>query len=164
MKDMLHNLLKYVDHNRYAVSSIVAFIVIMAMILGTIGCDVTTQGLHNGPVTRTEFDRQVITAERDLTLGRIELERAVLAFNAEVAAFNSRVEMGYEDLEKKEAFRAEVINTIGGVITSAAEGTLNPTALIPIGIGLFGGLVGLGMGADNRRKDRVIKNLRVTEA
>jgi len=50
------------------------------------------------------------------------------------------------------------------VITTAAEGTLNPAALIPIGIGLLGGALGLGTAADNRRKDAVIKKIKVDES
>jgi hypothetical protein len=164
-KDLLHKVLEVIDHNRYTVISAALFVALMLGITGVVGCDATTTGITNGaPVTRQVFDRQVIESEKNLTVQRIGLENAVAAFNAEIEAFNARVEAGYDDLERKEVFRAEVINTVGGVITTAAEGTLNPAALIPIGIGLLGGALGLGTAADNRRKDAVIKKIKVDEA
>ena len=83
------------------------------------------------------------------------------AFNEEIKAFNQRVAAGLEDLARQDAFKAELLDTIGVVAIGATEGTLNPAALVPIGIGLLGGALGLGTSADNRRKDKVITDLKV---
>ena len=111
-------------------------------------------------MTRTEFNRQVITVEKTLALKRVDLDAQVATFNEEVDAFNAQVDAGLEDLEKQDQFRSEVLETVGLVATQAAEGSLNPISLIPIGIGLLGGALGLGAAADNRRKDKVIDTLK----
>ncbi len=162
-KDLVHNTLKWMDHNRYAVASVIAFIVAMGFVLNLTGCEAMTHGLANGDapkVTRTEFTRQALVGEKDLAVRRIELDAQIAAFNEEIKLFNQRVEAGQDDLARQDAFKQQLLDTVGLVAVSAAESTLNPAALIPIGIGLLGGALGLGTAADNRRKDQVITTLK----
>jgi hypothetical protein len=168
--DILHKVFNWMDHNRYTVASIVIFIVMMGMVVSLSGCESLTPGLAVGAdgtavkVDRPEFERQALVGEKDFALRRIELDSSVAQFNEEVQAFNERVQLGLEDLEKQDQFRQQILDTIGMVATSATEGTLNPAALVPIGIGLLGGALGLGTSADNRRKDKVITSLKINPA
>lgn len=165
-KDIVHTTLKWIDHNRYAVASMIAFIVAMGFMIHLTGCEATTAGLmttadgQTPKVSRSEFQRQALVGEKDLAVQRIELEAQIAAFNEEIRAFNERVAAGLEDLDRQDAFKQQLLDTVGLVAVSATEGTLNPAALIPIGIGLLGGALGIGTAADNRRKDKVITDLK----
>lgn len=162
-KDLVHNTLKWMDHNRYVIASVIAFIAAMGFILNLTGCEAMTHGLANGDgpkVNRVEFERQALAGEKDLAVRRIELDAEIAAYNEEVKLFNQRVETGQDDLARQDAFKQQLLDTVGLVAVSAAERTLNPAALIPIGIGLLGGALGIGTAADNRRKDQVITTLK----
>ena len=162
-KDVVHKALKWMDHNRFAVLSVIVFIAAMALVLNLTGCEATTAGLRNGDapkVSRAEFTQQVLVGEKDLAVRRIELDAQIAAFNEEVKLFNQRVEAGQDDLARQDAFQQQLLDTVGLIAVSAAEGSLNPAALVPIGIGLLGGALGLGTAADNRRKDKVITELK----
>ena len=164
--DVVHAVLKVVDHNRYAVASVLVFILAMGLVLNLTGCKAMTAGLVTTaegtatPVSRTEFERQALVGEKDFAVQRIELDAQIAAFNEEVRAFNERVAAGLDDLTRQEEFKQQLVETVGLIAVSATEGTLNPAALVPIGIGLLGGALGLGTSADNRRKDKVITNLK----
>ena len=168
--DIVHKALKWLDHNRYTVASVLVFIVTLGVVIGLTGCQSQTTGLTlaadgTAPtVSRREFERQALVGEKDLAVRRIELDGLVAAFNEEVKAFNERVQAGLEDLARQDAFKSELLDTIGVVAMGAAEGTLNPASLVPIGIGLLGGALGLGTAADNRRKDKVITTLKTAPA
>ena len=166
-KDVLHAVFNWIDHNRYTVASVLVFILTMGIVVSLSGCQSQTMGLAVGAdgsaekVSRSEFERQALVGEKDLAVRRIELDGLMAAFNEEIKAFNQRVTTGLEDLARQDAFKTELLDTIGVVAIGATEGTLNPAALIPIGIGLLGGALGLGTSADNRRKDQVIGDLKV---
>lgn len=161
MKDVFHRAVNWIDHNRYTVISLVLFAAMMALVSGVIGCASRTPGvLSADPVPRAEFDRQVLLAEKDFTGRRLELEKQMAVFNADVAAFNEQIAAGYADLERQDAFRGQVLDAVSSVVVSAADGTLNPAATIPLGLGLLGLLFGLGKSADNSRKDAVIAALK----
>jgi len=170
MKDQLHNVLNFVDHNRYTVAAAVVFVLTMAFAVSLTGCEAMTPGLTETPagtvpkVTRAEFQRQALIGEKNLAVRRIELESHLAAFNEEVKAFNDRITAGQQDLQRQDEFKQQLLDTVGLVAMSATEGTLNPAALVPIGIGLLGGALGLGTSADNRRKDSVISALKKASA
>jgi hypothetical protein len=164
--DVLNSLLKWLDYNRYTVLSILMFAIILGGVVGFVGCQSTTTALTpaaNGSfakVDRSEFNRQAATVDKQLAIKRIELDAQAAAFNKEVDAFNIQVQAGIADLDKQDAFRQELVNTVGLVATQAAQSSLNPVSLLPIGIGLMGTALGLGAAADNRRKDTVIAALK----
>ena len=167
-KDVLHPITNWIDHNRYTVASILMFMVTLGIVVSLTGCESTTGALAATTedaaalkVTRSEFENQVLLSEKDFAIGRIQLDGMVAIFNEEVAAFNAQVQAGLEDLLRQDLFKQQLLETVGGVAISATEGTLNPTALLPIAIGLLGGALGLGTSADNRRKDKVISTLKV---
>lgn len=169
-KDMLHKVFNWMDHNRYTLLSVLIFIILMGMVVSLAGCESVTLGLSAqadgspAKVTRSEFERQALATEKDFALRRIELDSLVAQFNEEIKAFNEQVQAGLDDLARQDQFRGQILDTIGLVATSATEGTLNPAALVPIGIGLLGGALGLGTSADNRRKDKVITDLKTSGA
>lgn len=166
MNDFFHKVTNWVDHNRYTVLSIVFFVFAMSGVIAMTGCESTTAGLvtkDGAPpveVNRSEFQRQALLTEKDFTVKRIELDAQSAAFNEEVKAFNDQVQVGLDDLQRQDEFKQQLLDTIGVVATNTVDGTLNPASLVPIGIGLLGGALGLGTSADNRRKDKLITTLK----
>jgi len=165
--DAFHTVLNWVDHNRYTLASILVFILTMSIVFAMTGCESATTGLTaatdgSAPkVSRSEFTQQALVGEKDFAVRRIELDSLAAKFNEEVAAFNQRVQAGLDDLASQDEFKQQLLDTIGSVAMGASDGTLNPMALVPIGIGLLGGALGLGTSADNRRKDKIITDLKV---
>ena len=166
--DEIHTMTNWIDHNRYTVASVLVFMVTLGIIVSMTGCESTTGALAATTedaaalkVSRSEFQHQALVGEKDFAIRRIELDGLVAVFNEEITAFNAQVQAGLEDLLRQDLFKQQFLETVGGVAISATEGTLNPTALLPIAIGLLGGALGLGTSADNRRKDKVISTLKV---
>jgi len=156
MKDGLHSTLTFVDHNRYVVIGI-----LLAMLLAAAvpGCQVTTAStlLAGEKVTGDELAREVAVAESDFAKRRAGLDAEATALNADIEAHNTTVEAAEADLQRKAEFRASIIETVGSLGVAAAEGTVNPAA----GVGAIVQLLTLGAAggllADNRRKDKVIR-------
>jgi hypothetical protein len=165
--DVFHTALNWVDHNRYTIASVLVFLLTMGIVVSMTGCESATSGLvaaadgSTPKVSRSEFQQQAMVGEKDFTVKRIELDSLAAKFNEEVKSFNERVQAGLDDLQRQDEFKQQLFDTIGVVAIGATEGTLNPTALVPIGIGLLGGALGLGTSADNRRKDKVITDLKL---
>ena len=166
--DALHSVFNWMDHNRYTVASVLVFILTLGIVTSLTGCESATTGLiaasDGAPVkvSRSEFQRQALVGEKDFAIKRIELDGLAAKFNEEVKAFNERIQAGLDDLARQDEFKQQLLDTIGSVAIGATDGTLNPMALVPIGIGLLGGALGLGTSADNRRKDKVITDLKIS--
>jgi hypothetical protein len=161
--DLLHKFLKAIDHNRWTVISIIVFALIMTGIVTSIGCQSKTMALVGPPeqVNRQTFNTQVIEAQGALAIKKVQLDAQVASYNEEVNTFNAKVEAGETDLDKQDEFRQQIVDVVGLIATEAATtGGLNLTALIPLGIGLGGAMLGLGLGGDNRRKDKEITKLK----
>ena len=165
--DAVHTVLNWMDHNRYTVISVLVFLLTLGIATSLTGCESATTGLvaasdgSPAKVSRSEFQRQALVGEKDLAIRRIELDGLAAKFNEEVKAFNERIQAGLDDLARQDEFKQQLLETIGTVAMGATDGTLNPMALVPIGIGLLGGALGLGTSADNRRKDKVITELKI---
>lgn len=164
--DAVHSIFNWMDHNRYTVASVLVFLLTLGIVTSLTGCQSATTGLtvaadgSTQKVTRSEFQQQALVCEKDFAIRRIELDGLMAAFNEEIKAFNQRVSTGLEDLARQDSCKAELLDSIGVVVIGATEESLSPTALLPIGIGLLGGALGLGTSADNRRKDKVIGDLK----
>ena len=168
--DILNRALKWIDHNRNVVLALVVVVGLIAGMAAMIGCASKTGGVIEAApgqpvaqVTRQELLVQATTAEKQLAIDRATLDARVAAYNEEVEALNARVELGLADLDRQDEFRGQVIEVIGLVGTQAAAGTINPAALIPLAVGLLGGGLAIGAGTDNRRKDRIIKDLKTDD-
>ena len=161
MKDVLHRVLAFVDHYRWTFIAFVVSAMAIGATLGMTGCDSMTPGFLTGfKVDRAGFEREVVQVDATLNARRIDLDAAIAKLNDEIASHNVQVEKGYADLDAQDAMRAQILDTIGAVATSAATGTFNPASLIPLAIGVAGIGLGVGASADNRRKDRVIRDIK----
>ncbi len=159
MKDYLHKMLNWFDHNRWVVICLVVALVTFGWMAG---CQPMVPSLDDPTerIERPEFDRQVITAEKGLAVRRVKLDAAVASHNEAVVALNKQIETGYAGLEQQEELRQQFLDVLGAAALSGAQGTLNPLTLIGPGIALLAGAVGIGFGADNIRKRKVIADLK----
>jgi hypothetical protein len=152
---------KAIEHNRYLVSAIVLLVVMTAATVALIGCASKTPSLVDGqPVPREVFVRQVNQQEAGFAARRTDIEAALAAFNADVEAFNRNAASAIEHLDRQDAIRAQITNTIGDAVLSAVSGNLNPAGAVVGLLSVAGIALGAGAAADNRRKDSVIENLK----
>ncbi len=154
--DILHNVLVWLDHNRYKALAVLVVCVILAY---GVGCESKTISLAGGGVKvgRVEFSLEAAAAKSDLAQERIGLDAAIAAHNERVVAFNERVDASVAELDRADKLRAEIFNLAGSVITAWATGGTVPTAaLIGTAITAIGLIGGFGAYADGRRKDGVI--------
>lgn len=155
--DWLHKILTVLDHNRFLVMSIIGIALCATLLFSTQGCESTTLPLLGEEnITRQELAQQAIQVQTGLDKKKAALDGGIAAYNLEVEALNQQIEAGMADLEAKDKIRADLLNVVAIVGEQAGAGTLNPYALIPLGVGIFGGLLGIGAGLDNRKKDAVI--------
>lgn len=154
--DWLHRALNFFDHNRYTVGGI------SLAAAGTIwlsACTSQTVGLDGSKVDRAGLGRQVLNEERLFAAAEAEIQSAIAQYNANIEAHNQLVESAYTELDRKDAIKAQLVNVIGGQVTSLLSGTFNPATLATTGISLLGLLGGGGAMADNVRKGKVIRKM-----
>ena len=164
MKDLWHKLTNWIDHNRWSFGSLVAIAAMIALMSSNVSCYSKTASLNpwsgKAKVTASEFEREAAVMTGELASEKAMVLGQVTALNEKIEALNRSIELGQADLQRQDELRAEILETIGAVATSAATGGLNPAALIPVGIGLGGLLLGIGARKDNKRKDAVIEGLK----
>lgn len=156
--DVLHPLLKFADHYRYTLAAVV----LVAVCVGWLGaCASTTPGLDDPsrPVSRPALTRQAVEAERAIATEKAELEAKVAALNAKIEAHNAALDAAVADLDRQDAMRAKILQTVGGAALQLAGGTVDPVGLIVTGVGLAGTALTPALIADSRRKDKRIKAL-----
>jgi hypothetical protein len=160
MRDLWHDLLERLDHDRY---SIVLPLATTAIILVFVfGCEPTApsyagdEQLTADQVAQTIRRREATFAER-----RAALEEAVAVFNADVDSFNDWADDAQTEIEREAAFRREVLQTGGVLVQESIETGFNPSALISWLLGLGATAWGVGTKIDNRRKDRRLKTLKL---
>ena len=159
MKDGMSSMLKFVDHYRYTILSIVLVCLVMGF---SLGCESTTTSLRDPSKTVSaqglQYEAMQITGE--LQSDRATIDAMIAEHNAQVEMFNAQVELAQADLEQKEAVKAELFAIGGSVLTSAIEGTVNPVSLVGTGLTALALLGGIGASVDNRRKDAKISQLK----
>ena len=160
MPDFVHVLLRYLDHNRYLAAGLALAIL---MLVYTAGCQPRTASLLDPQqdVTLGQFAAEIDQHTLTLDQKRASLDQAVTAYNAEIDHFNQSAQRGYADIQEQQAFRMQIIDTLGGVAMQAAEGTIHPASLITSLFSLASLAAAAGLGVDNVRKDRVIKKMKV---
>jgi len=157
----MNKIWKTLEHNRYLVSAIALLAVMTSVTVGLVGCASKTPSLMDGtPVPREVFLRQVNEAEAGFSARRADIEAALAAFNADVEAFNRNAASAIEHLDRQDAIRAQITNTIGDAVLSAVSGNLNPAGAVVGLLSVAGIALGAGAAADNRRKDGVIEDLK----
>ncbi len=138
MRDVLHDIAKWLDHNRY----VTVFIVIAVAVLFAVSCQPQAVSPFSAKeVTMGELNAEVTLAEATLTAKAEALE-------AEYGLIAVKAEPAYAEIEREQAMIAALINQ--GTQAAAQYGG---TAWGP----LLGGLGALGavfFGLDNRRKDK----------
>jgi len=156
MMDVLHKVLKFVDHNRWLV---VCLVIAAVAVGGLIGCQSMTASLvePGRKVTRAELAQEVATIRSTVEQKRIAAVAAVEVVNAEVAGVNEQITNAAADLDLQDAMKCEVLDVIADVATTVTAGLVPGAAqYIPTAVGIIGLLLGFGAMADNRRKDKII--------
>ncbi len=137
--DKVQGFCKALDHNRYLVTGIVASILVAVLFTS---CTPKTASLIQPPpamVTSAQLQSELVTIQGDYD------------------TIIKKAEVAQADLEAQYAFRAKVVEAVGSAVTLAAGGGLNPINGAAAGLQLLTLLGGIGLIADNRRKDAVIK-------
>jgi len=134
--DVLHKLLKVVDHDRWKVIGVV-----VALLVGValVGCQSRTAS--------------VLTDEK---VNRVQLQAEAMTLQARAEADAAQLAAGFADLDKQDEMRRTAIEWFSGIAAAGVQGTLSPTTAIAglanlALLGLCGGSV-----VDGRRKDKVI--------
>ena len=145
--DPISKAIKFVDHNRW----VVAAVVLVAVFLSG-GMSPKAPGLDGQMVTKPEFEKQIIDAHADI-------ERRAMALQSEAEALAQKAEITRHQFAEAEGMRKVVLQTIAGIVTTAAElsGVPGGAAGVDGVLGLAGLLIAGGTLADSRRKDKVIK-------
>ena len=155
--DLMHTVTRWMDHNRWTLA---AMLLAATAIVLLVGCQPRTASLSGqGPVDARQFELEILAGQGDLTARRSDLTGAMERFNADVETFNARVQLGRDDLARQEQVRAELLALLGAAATDAIAGQLDPRGFIVPALGLLGGAFGIGKTLDNRRKDRIIRQL-----
>lgn len=147
---MLHKILKWIDQNRFTVAAMILMLVLSGWL---VGCQPKTGSVLSPgiKVTAAELDQEFIIAQ-----AAVNAAYATADSLAEV--YNQSFTVGDADLNRQNAQRQKLIEIGGGLITSAAKGTLDPVGTIVTLLGTGSLLAAVGLGADNVRKNRVIKS------
>jgi hypothetical protein len=157
--DLFHRIVRWIDHNRW---NVLCLIVAAAIIAAGIACRPRTQSLTgNGQLTYEQFEAEAIAKAGTLAEQRVALTAAVEAFNARAGTFEQQVQRGREDLQRQAKIHAQLIELLGGAATNALSGNFSPQAFIVPGLSLLAAAFGVGKTLDNRRKDRVIRDLKL---
>lgn len=130
-----------VDHNR---GLFLGMIVTAVAIVGAVGCRVTTTSPISGQaVTQDQLDAEASVAGRDL-----QTQQAILT--AKAADLKDKLGPAYSELKRKQEAVNSVVGTISGLINQYVPGPWQGVAATGFSVLL------LGVGLDNRRKDRLI--------
>jgi len=150
--DVLHKLLTTLDHNRWAVGLTIVAVMISA---GLIGCQPETQSLVD-PQRRVSADELA----REASTLRASLQKRQAEVTADTAALAEQAEIAEADIMRQMELRKTVIETLGGIGTAVAKGSLDTAS----GVGAVMQLTLLAIAGggviDRRRKDDVIDTLK----
>lgn len=141
-------IIKAIDHNRWL---FMAVLMTMALSWVTVGCQPrTTSPFSNSQVTWDELE-----VEASKFLEEINTQQSLL--QARIDAKAEQLDDAYEALERKQNAIRSAMQTINDAVVPYAGpyGGLLTTGL---------GLLGLGLGFDNRKKDNRIKQLKAEKA
>lgn len=126
---------RWVRHN---IGAVVSFVLAATLVVWAYGCESQVKSLTGvGMVTRDEMT--------------VELNAEVRRLEAEIDRLNEVAIARYTQLDRKDAIKAKLFDTMA-IATQA--GTFNTVGLAT----LAGSLMAIGLGVDNRIKGTVIKN------
>ena len=150
--DVLHKMLKMLDHNRWTVGLMAVAVLVSA---GLVGCQPETMSL-------VDPDRRVtaVGLARETTALKAGLEKRQSALDVDVTALADQTGIASSEIEAKTELRRTIVETLGGIGTAVAEGSFSATSGVGAVIQLaLAGLAGGGL-LDRRRKDQVIAKLK----
>jgi len=128
-------MVKWISHNQ---GIVVALVICSVLMVWTFGCESkVTSPVSNKQVTRSELI--------------VEVKFKVQALETELDHLQEQAQIGFIDLDKQDTIKRKLFEFAA---LTAQTGTFNPTGIIT----LAGTLLGLGLGVDNRIKDKIIKN------
>lgn len=162
MKDIWNRLFKWLDHYRFTALGILLAVVVVVAGLALVGCESKTTSLvdPDREITRDQLRREVVAVDTEIRLERVEIEAASERLNEQITKYNDSLEAASADLDEQDAVKAAILEFAAQLALQGASGTLNPAALIPLGVGVLGSVLGIGSALDSRRKDKVITTLK----
>lgn len=132
-------------------ATVAAAVVAIGLVVVVVGCEQTTRSPLTGEqVTRAELSYEVAEAKGDIERRAKILSAELDALEAEAEALEASAGVAVDEIEAKEGRIAEALNAVEAVVVTVA-GQYAPLATLGFG------LLALGLGVDNRRKDGVIK-------
>jgi len=174
MTDYLHELLKMLDHDRYAILLPVMVLVLGALVLvPALSCAGPKTFSIKDPgkkVTSAELNREVIEEKARLDLEKAGIEKArtncstdytakVESYNVQVQALNEKAEVAQAVIVAKQEQAMVVLETIDTAVKTYVPAPF--AAPISLVLGLAGAAFGIGKRGDTARKDAVIQQLQV---
>lgn len=174
----MHNLTKWVDHNRFVFFGLLASLAVVFMA----SCEPTGKSPITGtPMTAVELDQQLEAIKQDLAVAQkkaesdytakvraiqVESERALLAAQTEfeisseqrvvdVEKLNNQFEIVQTQIAEKKATYGKAFEFVKTTLASV-DPVLGGAAAAVLGI------LATGLKLDNRRKDRKLAEVKVT--
>jgi len=159
MNDFFSKLTKIVDHNRYTVISGIMAVIMIACL---VGCEVQTASIINPgeKVTASGLSIEMAKIDGSLAKKKNAIDSAVADYNSEIKMLNDQIDAAQADLARQTEMRTNLFDLIGSTVTAAATGGVTAPGLITTGLAMLGMFTGVGVVADNRRKDSKIKELK----
>lgn len=152
--DVIHKLLKWVDHNQAKTAALVIVVVVMGWLTG---CQPKATGLSGEKVTAAELRSEVIDARAALAIRMAGYDRQGAEIEAEVTRINEQAEAAADDIAGQVEFRQKIIKAASGfAVNLLSGGTFSATELLVTGATLLAGFGAAGAVVDGVRKDKVI--------
>ncbi len=125
----------WISHNQ---GTFAGLILVSILMLWTYGC----LSKVKSPISKQMVTRAELTLEVDVQVRQIE---------AQLDSLHKRAALQYESLDRQDVIKRKLYEFAS---LTAANNVINPMGIIT----LAGTLLGIGVGVDNRIKDKVIKN------
>ncbi len=126
---------KWISHNQ---GITVGIILAVSLLVWSFGC----ASKVTSPITNEQVTRAELTLEVDLQVKQIE---------AQLDGLQKQAALQFATLDKLDAVKHKLFEFAS---LTAANNAINPIGVVT----LIGTLLGIGMGVDNRIKDKVIRN------
>lgn len=157
--DLLHTVVKWAEHNRWLVLSLVVALALSSWI---IGCQPKTTSLldPDKQVPAATLEREAVVIEAGLAKQVATLRQLEAAYNADVVKMNASIEMAQADIKRQVELRLKFIEVLGGIGSAVASGGLTAPAAVGSAVQVLTLLAAGGLAFDTRRKSKVIGELK----
>lgn len=128
-------MIKWINKNQ---GLFIALIVNVCLLVWAFGCESKVQSLTSDKkLTRDDY--------------RIEFNSELHRLELELEKLQAQGQIGFASLDRQDALKQKIFNAVA---VATQTGTINPAGLVT----LLGTVSAIGLGVDNRIKDKVIKN------